>query len=828
MTYPHSPQGSPVRQLACCLKRAATAALVLVCAVSFAHAAAPAKKSYDIPAGDAAVTLKQFVDQSGEQVVYLVNNVRGVTTNAIHGEFDARAALDQMLAGTELYAVQDDKTSALVINRGPHNPRPGERRSASAAGRAAAASRRTSGADGVLKLPEFTISSARDVSYVGKEALSTTRAGIELLDLSQSVKVINRAFLDDLNPGLIVDTLKYVGGGQAGNINFADDRFTLRGFASPANIGDFVDGFRGTTDSNTDSAIIERLEIVKGPSAIFVANGPVGGVINKIIKGPVSYDIHTLKVQVGRFDANRAELDLGGPITADQKFQYRFVLAGQYSDGWYDRTYAHRLIVAPSIAYEFNEHSRITLKYNYFIYRYSSYNGLPVDERTHRILDLSRSAHFGEDDPLNWRKDIVSRGILEYTNRLNDYVALRVAGFYSYNDAARIESVNGGSIPPNFVNGTLINRSTTAQDQVHYRRALQADAVSTFDTGPFDHRLLIGGEWADAPDIVDSFAGTSSAIDPYNLQFPGTVNVNTATPSSSLRGNNRQLKGYALETLGLFKHRLLLSGGVSRIRAKTNSRNLLTNTSTAPLSVTQNLKQYGVVFKVTPGVSLFYGYNENFAPNFLNGVVLPSQVGQQDEFGLKTDLFEGRLLANISYFDLKQENVPVPAFPQTTPPTFVLVPGETSKGFDGDITWQVDHNLDLIFTFAVFDAEARSQANTTASVIEAPVNNVAEQTCSLWARYKFTTGALRGFSAGLGVSHLSKRAIASNNNAIIYGWLDPFTTADLVLTYERGNLRYGLNVDNLFNEQYDAAVRNQSIIVPGMPTNVKFSVMWKF
>jgi len=791
-----------------------------------AKAAEDGKKNYNVAAGDATETLKRFALQAGREIVYPIEQVRGVQTRAATGEMTAMEALTLMLTGTDLQAAQDAQTGALSVTR--KSAAPGDGKPAPPADPADPPpnTRRTGGGN-VVTLPSFSVSSERNVGYVGKEALSTTRTGIELLDLAQSVKVINRELIDDMNPGLIVDTLKYVGGGQAGNINFADDRFTLRGFNSPANIGDFVDGFRGTTDSNTDSAIVERLEIIKGPSAIFVANGPVGGVINKIIKGPVSYDLRTLKVQVGVFDANRAELDLGGPVSANKKLLYRFVVAGQYSDGWYDHTYAHRLIVAPSLAYVFNERSRLTFKYNYFLYRYSSYNGLPFDERTSRVITGSRKATISEDAPLNWRKDIVHRGILEYTNRLNEYLAMRVAGFYSYNNAARVESVYGSDIPANYVNGTQLNRSTTALDQIHYRSQIQGDLVGTFSTGSIDHRLLVGGEWTDAPDISTSYPGTSSPIDPFNLQFPGTVTVGS-TPSSKLRTNNKQLKGFALETASLFNGRLLLSGGVARVRARTSSNNQLTGTSTAELSLSQNLKQYGVVFKVTPSVSVFYGYNENFAPNFLSGLVLPSQTGQQKEFGVKTDLFGGRLLINIAYFDLKQENVPVPAFPQTTPPSFILVPGETSKGFDGDVTWQATKNLDVILSFADFDAKARSQSNTASPVIVQPVNNVAEQTFGLWTRYKFTTGELKGLAIGLGVSHLSKRAVASNNNAIVYGWLDPFTVADLAVTYDRGAFRYGLNIDNLFDTKYDAAVRNQSIIVPGVGTNVKASIMWKF
>ncbi len=96
--------------------RAVFTALAL-CLVSFTSAAEAAKKNFELPAGDAASTLKQFTQQSGEQVVFLVNKVRGVATNPVRGELTAKEALDRMLAGTPLAAAQDEKTGALTINR---------------------------------------------------------------------------------------------------------------------------------------------------------------------------------------------------------------------------------------------------------------------------------------------------------------------------------------------------------------------------------------------------------------------------------------------------------------------------------------------------------------------------------------------------------------------------------------------------------------------------------------------------------------------------------------------------------------------------------------
>jgi len=57
----------------------ATAIYCAVCVTTAVAAEAP-RKSYNLPSGDAALTLKQFAADSGEQIVYLVDNVRGERT----------------------------------------------------------------------------------------------------------------------------------------------------------------------------------------------------------------------------------------------------------------------------------------------------------------------------------------------------------------------------------------------------------------------------------------------------------------------------------------------------------------------------------------------------------------------------------------------------------------------------------------------------------------------------------------------------------------------------------------------------------------------------
>ncbi len=87
---------------------------------SWLPASAPAKRSFDIPAGRAEVTLKAFAEQSGTQFFFSADKVRGVRTPALKGEFAAREALDRMLAGTGLVVVQDEKSGALSVRRDVH------------------------------------------------------------------------------------------------------------------------------------------------------------------------------------------------------------------------------------------------------------------------------------------------------------------------------------------------------------------------------------------------------------------------------------------------------------------------------------------------------------------------------------------------------------------------------------------------------------------------------------------------------------------------------------------------------------------------------------
>src|SRR5215211_5428586 len=94
---PHSPTFRPwhtlrrLRLLACAI----TSVLFVLWR---AHGGEAATRRFDIPAGPAESTLRQFSEQAGGQFIFSADKVAGVRTHSVKGQFTARDALDRLVA----------------------------------------------------------------------------------------------------------------------------------------------------------------------------------------------------------------------------------------------------------------------------------------------------------------------------------------------------------------------------------------------------------------------------------------------------------------------------------------------------------------------------------------------------------------------------------------------------------------------------------------------------------------------------------------------------------------------------------------------------------
>src|SRR6478609_9544211 len=177
-----------------------------------------------------------------------------------------------------------------------------------------AASAATPPADEVVVLSPFTVSADNSDRYRAAEAISAVRIRTALIDTPSSVSVITRDMMDDLAPTRVFDVTKYIAGVQEGRGVQFQDRMIIRGFVTQ-NAARTVDNFLQSADAdNVEEAIVDRIEVTKGPNAILSPAGAPGGSLNVITKSPTFHAHNSLTAQVGMYDSQKAVLDVSGPF----------------------------------------------------------------------------------------------------------------------------------------------------------------------------------------------------------------------------------------------------------------------------------------------------------------------------------------------------------------------------------------------------------------------------------------------------------------------------------------------------------------------------------
>jgi iron complex outermembrane receptor protein len=302
-------------------------------------AAAAAKRTFALSAGDAAVTLRQFAEQSGEQVIYVVPKVRGVKTNPVHGEFTAREVLERMLANTELVIVQDRKTGAWLVQRVPARKRAATEAAAPESGgksgpspaslmqpkhlltRVAAAfaalavpladaadTAAPAAAAAPVQLSPFEVTAENDHGYVAGNTLGATRVNTLIRDLPLQINVVTEDMIRDFiayDLDQVIDHLP----GVSREFNEFVPTYSVRGFSSSAALRN---GVRSLHAPDTNS--VARVEVIKGPAALLYGTSNPGGVVNYITRQPGSRPRAEVSAAFGNHGFRRYGLSLGGPL----------------------------------------------------------------------------------------------------------------------------------------------------------------------------------------------------------------------------------------------------------------------------------------------------------------------------------------------------------------------------------------------------------------------------------------------------------------------------------------------------------------------------------
>ncbi|HWA86813.1 MAG TPA: TonB-dependent receptor plug domain-containing protein [Opitutus sp.] len=186
--------------------------------------------------------------------------------------------------------------------------------------------------EGVVTLSPFEVRGENDNGYQSTSTLAGTRLRSDLKDLANSISVINKNFMTDINAtdstSLFVYTLGTEVGGFGGNYSnleggagVFDDALgqitpgvRVRGLLTADRTRDYF-----STDIPMDGYNVDRVEISRGPNATLFGLGSPAGIINQaLIKADTRGTKTTVTGQYGSYGSYRGVLDHNQVLMKDK------------------------------------------------------------------------------------------------------------------------------------------------------------------------------------------------------------------------------------------------------------------------------------------------------------------------------------------------------------------------------------------------------------------------------------------------------------------------------------------------------------------------------
>ncbi len=842
---------------------------LLACAWLFPlvlRAATENKQTFDLPAGDAPSTLRQFSDRSGKEVLFAAEAVRGVRTNAVRGDFTPREALVRMLAGTELVAVPDETTGALAVGRrdGAKPGVPATRKRVAAVGAltlaAAVATAQPAQPDTVVKLEEFKVSTTVD-TYAETTTSAASKIPLDLRDLPSTIQVLNAAFIGDKLAASLEDLYPYVVGMTRESP--AGAGFTLRGYTNSATntmINNLTtDGLPGGASrfGSPTTANVERVEVLKGPNAVLYGAMNPGGMINIVTKQPSTKQGTTLFGSVASYAGNQGkhgsgfttQLDTTGPIDAGKHWLYRFITSYEDAPTWRQFDWAKNYYYFPSLTYRMNENTEATLKVEIHREHRFAIQDMSLVAPGNLIANVPADHSIVYQDRGNTAYD---RGDV-YNLSLTHHFDNKWTTKFNFRD---VQHVDGRRLLENnaIVTAPVLANSTVQQrlrDTWNRRRYAYYDLNLYGDVGPetFKQTLLFGLSGGYETHNFNRWLFrdvTGPNINVYNPVHDQTVypTINTvygAGPTQIGVSKYYNYGAYFSDQIKIGKE-WRASVGVHTEKYDTQYtdfalRILTTGKFSNPGQTAHprsTVPTFGLVYEPTEAISFYASYAESFKPTPPQGVALGApapapETANQKEIGIKSDFLNRQVGLTLSAYEIVRKDV-IEAVPNVFDPVTGIqvyrALANKSQGVELSINYQPMPNWQTQIGFSYNDAKVTQSVKST--LVGARLANAPKQSGNIWTRYNVPEGALRGFGVGFGLIYTGERNAVTDNRPTNSLTMPSNTRADVAFYYKWKRYDCAVNVTNVTDKSYLASGDAAEDIVPGAPRKITASVRYAF
>ncbi|MDU7153588.1 MAG: TonB-dependent siderophore receptor, partial [Enterobacter sp.] len=491
----------------------------------------------------------------------------------------------------------------------------------------------------------------------GYQPLNTSTAtltNMPMLDIPQVVNTVSDKVLEDQHATTLDEALYNVSNVvQTNTLGGTQDAFVRRGFGANRDGSIMTNGLR-TVLPRSFNAATERVEVLKGPASTLYGILDPGGLINVVTKRPERTFGGSLSATSSSFGGGTGQVDVTGPIDGT-RLAYR--LTGEYQDEDYWRNFGNErsTFIAPSLTW-FGDDATVTVLYSHRDYKTPFDRGTIFDLNTKKAVDVDRKTRF--DEPFNVTDGQSDLAQLNAEYRLNSQWTAKFDYSYSqdkYSDnQARVMAYDAKT-------GNLTRRVDATQGSTQRMHSTRADLQGNVDIAGFYNEILTGVSYENY-DLLRTDMMRCKNVKGFNIYHPVYGKLNKCTTVSAADSDQtlkqESYSAYAQDALYLTDKWIAVAG--MRYQYYTQyagkGRPFNVNTDSRDEQWTPKL---GLVYKLTPSVSLFANYSQTFMPqssiaSYIGD--LPPETSNAYEVGAKFDLFDG-VTANIALFDIHKRNV---------------------------------------------------------------------------------------------------------------------------------------------------------------------------
>lgn len=646
-------------------------------------------------------------------------------------------------------------------------------------------------------------STATAQAYTAPATRAGTKMNLTQRDIPQAVSVMTQQRIKDQDLQDVGDALTNITGISASQNDSERVDFYSRGFYINNYTYDDIPSTQtgawnfGETDG--DSAIYERIDVVRGATGLMTGTGNPGAAINMIRKKADSKTFAgNLSASYGSWDNQRYVADLSGALNDAGTLRGRVVTGYQDQDSWVDRYHKRKKFLYVTVAADITDNTTLDIGYDYQSRNTNgpTWGGLPTWYSNGSKIHYDRS-----DNPsADWTHyNILSRKVFaNLTTNFDNGWQVRVNSTHAESDFdSKLLYVSGY---PDQTSGIL---NTTGSGFAGWYKGLRTQtAVDAYATGPFElsgrqHQLVAGVDYSRQR---NRYIYSSSMLSPADIGDWNNWNGDVAEPdwpawALSAEDVIRQKSAYSAARFSLADPLSLIIGA--------RYTQYSTHGTTAEMEK-NNLTPYGgLVYDINENYSAFASYTSIFQPQTYRdrqGNYLKPITGNDYEAGIKGDWDNSRITASLSIFRIEQENLGQIQSDiyvnNSSENAYKAAKGVVSRGIDFEINGALTDNLKVTFGATRYVAKDASGERT---------NPYMPQTSlKLFTRYNLPI--LPELTVGGGINWQNRTYKEATNPAgeterIHQG---SYPLANLFARYQvNKNLSLQGNIKNLFDREYN-------------------------